>query len=105
MAGRKSGRVGSLSIRRAAHLRWVKRLSLAEVARRAGVSRQALRDAFLRYGIPTRSSLKVTREDLETARRRGWMKQDLADHLGVTRWAIYDAQGRFGFEWPERDRG
>ena len=103
-----SGRVGKLSVREAAEMVYAERAPMKTVARRAGVSYQALYRAFKRYGVPLPGKRllmgePIPRRYFERARREGWSKTDLGRHLGVGHWIVCREQRRVGFEWPERD--
>lgn len=106
MGDHRKGRVGRLSIRQAAHLYHVLGWSSAEVGEVCGVKANSVLRAFARNGVPRRAGgpgMKVLREDLVKARKRGWTKAGLARHLGVTVKSVYVAQKRFGIAWPARD--
>ena len=102
----RHGKVGRLTLRQAAHLYHVLGWSSATVGREAGVQANSVLRAFSRNEVPRRAGgpgVKILREDLVKARKRGWTKAGLARHLGVTVKSVYVAQKRFGVEWPERD--
>ena len=105
---RRSGKVGSLTIREAAERIYVHREPMVKVAKAAGVTYEAVRNAFRRYEYPLphhrmRRAKPIPGIEFENARRRGWTKTQLAAHLGTGLWRVLRDQKRVGFSWPERD--
>ena len=112
MAARKPspprrGMVGKISVREAAELYHCHGWSSEEVARRAGVVVSTVIRAFKRHGVPRHprgQRVKVLAQDIRRARRKGWTKRQLAEHLGLAdETTVINAQKRLGIPWPERD--
>ena len=101
---RLTWRVGTLTVREAAELYHIHKMTAEKVAERAGLaSCSGVLNSFHRHGIPVRGQEKMTREVFQDARDKGWTKGKLARHLGVELRSLLRAQKRLGFSWPERD--